>query len=186
MSGLLAGLAGGQSHLKSGNARQLPPPVAKKGIKKGQLSFRSELAGRMNKKTDSIIRRRKSSHSTKDGGGLEGMAYLTQTADSGSTIAEDEEPDGPAPAVGRGAAGGGGGGPAPAPAPQADEPPPSFTPPVFDDGIPEWKKKVLLAKAQKAAKLNAPAAKKQQEDAERQAKLDAMPAWMRKLAENKK
>ena len=36
----------------------------------------------------------------------------------------------------------------------------TFIPPEIDDDVPDWKKKILIAKAEKAFKLNGPAMKK--------------------------
>jgi hypothetical protein len=48
-------------------------------------------------------------------------------------------------------------------------------------GVPQWKRAVLEQKEAKEAKRNAPALAKAKEEAERKAKIDAMPAWMQAL-----
>jgi hypothetical protein len=50
------------------------------------------------------------------------------------------------------------------------------------DGMPDWKRKVLEEKARKAERQSGPQARKDSEAAARKAKVDAMPAWMQKLA----
>ena len=48
--------------------------------------------------------------------------------------------------------------------------------------MPAWKKKALEDKARREAKESAPQREKGEAEQARKAKIDAMPAWMQKLA----
>ena len=75
--------------------------------------------------------------------------------------------------------------PGPAPPRKSAKPPLAQPEPELDDGLPAWKRELLKAKAAKEHAANAPARRQSQADAEKQAKLAAMPAWKRALLEKK-
>lgn len=52
-------------------------------------------------------------------------------------------------------------------------------------GVPAWKRKVLEEKAKRDAAINAPKLEAERREAERQAKLAAMPTWKRNLLAKK-